>query len=62
MRTRWILAVILALVGLTFVGQGLGYIGGSGMTGSTFWAIVGATLIVAAAVIASIAVRSRPPA
>ncbi len=62
MRTRWILAVILALVGLTFVGQGLGYIGGSGMTGSTFWAIVGATLIVAAAVIATTAVKSRPPA
>ncbi len=62
MRTRWILAVILAVVGLTFVGQGLGYIGGSGMTGSTFWAIVGAILIVAAAVIAWTAVRSRPPA
>jgi glucose dehydrogenase len=59
-RTRWILAVILALVGLTFIGQGVGYIGGSGMTGSSFWAVVGAILIVVAAVLAWTAVRSRP--
>ncbi|HEY8636221.1 MAG TPA: hypothetical protein VIL81_03065 [Candidatus Limnocylindrales bacterium] len=60
MRTRWILAVILALVGLTFIGQGSGYIGGSGMTGSSFWAVVGAILVVVAAVLAWTAVRSRP--
>ncbi|HEY8817291.1 MAG TPA: hypothetical protein VIM25_00525 [Candidatus Limnocylindrales bacterium] len=60
MRTIWILAVILALVGLTFVGQGLGYVGGSGMTGSSFWAVVGAILVIVAAVLAWTAVRSRP--
>jgi hypothetical protein len=59
-RTRWIAAVLLALVGLTFLGQGLGYIGGSAMTGSSFWAIVGAILIVAAAVVAWTAVNRRP--
>jgi len=59
-RTIWILAVILALVGLTFVGQGLGYVGGSGMTGSSFWAVVGAILVIVAAVLAWTAVRSRP--
>jgi hypothetical protein len=58
-RTRWIAAVLLALVGLTFLGQGLGYIGGSAMTGSSFWAIVGAVLLVAAAVVAWTAIRDR---
>jgi uncharacterized membrane protein YhaH (DUF805 family) len=59
-RTRWILAAILALVGLTFVGQGLGYIGGSGMTGSSFWAVVGAILVVVAAFVARAAIKARP--
>jgi glucose dehydrogenase len=61
-RTRWIAALLLALTGLTFVGQGLGFIGGSAMTGSSFWAIVGAVLVVVAAVVAWTAVRSRRPA
>jgi hypothetical protein len=41
----------LAPVGGIFPGQGPGYIGGSSMTGSTFWAVVGAVLIAAAAVL-----------
>jgi hypothetical protein len=61
-RTRWIAAVLLALVGLTFLGQGLGYIGGSAMTGSSFWAVVGAVLLVAAAVVAWTTIRDRRPA
>jgi hypothetical protein len=59
-RTRWIAAALLGLVGLTFIGQGLGYIGGSAMSGSSFWAVVGAILVVVAAVVAWTAVRSRP--
>ena len=41
----------MALVGVIFIGQGLGYIGGSRMTGSSFWAVVGAVLLVAAVVL-----------
>jgi len=44
-------AVVLGLTGGTFVGQGLGYIPGSFMTGDAFWALVGAVLLVAALVL-----------
>ena len=62
MRTRWIVAALLALVGLTFIGQGLGYIGGSAMSGSSFWAVAGAVLLVVAGFVAWTAFRARPPA
>lgn len=35
------LGVVLVLVGLLWTGQGLGWIGGSAMTGVTIWAVVG---------------------
>jgi glucose dehydrogenase len=41
-------SVVLALVGLIWLGQGVGLIGGSAMSGSSFWAIVGVVLLVAA--------------
>lgn len=34
-------AVLLVAVGLLWTLQGLGYVGGSAMTGESFWAIVG---------------------
>jgi hypothetical protein len=61
-RTRWIVAALLALVGLTFIGQGLGYIGGSAMSGNSFWAVVGAILAVVAVFVARTTFRARPPA
>jgi hypothetical protein len=52
MRTsRLVIAVILALVGLVWVGQGTGIIAGSAMSGSSFWAIIGALLLIAAAAV-----------
>ena len=36
--TRLVLAAVLALVGIVWLGQGLGFIAGSFMTGSLFWA------------------------
>jgi hypothetical protein len=56
--TRLVLATVLALVGIIWLGQGLGYIGGSFMTGSPFWAVVGAILL-AAAVVTVLAERRR---
>jgi hypothetical protein len=38
---RRILGALLFLIGAVWLGQGLGLIQGSSMTGSTFWAIVG---------------------
>ncbi len=39
---RRILGALLALTGIVWLGQGLDLISGSSMTGSTFWAVVGA--------------------
>lgn len=46
--SRIIVAVIVGLVGLVWLGQGLGYIPGSFMSGSQFWATVGTLLLVVA--------------
>ena len=63
MRTsRLFIALLAALVGGVWLGQGLGYIGGSFMTGSAFWAVVGAALLVLALVIVLVEVRRRPRA
>lgn len=45
----WVLLVlggILVVVGLLWLGQGVGLIGGSFMTGHAVWAVVGAVCIV----------------
>ena len=39
---RRILGAVLVLTGVVWVGQGLDLIQGSSMTGSTFWAVMGA--------------------
>jgi hypothetical protein len=44
---RVAISLILALLGAVWLGQGLGFIGGSFMTGSPFWAVLGAVLLVA---------------
>ena len=52
MTLGYVIAVLMALVGVVFIGQGLGYLGGSSMTGSSFWAVVGGLLLIGAAVLA----------
>lgn len=36
----------LFLLGTLWFGQGIGVVGGSGMTGQAFWAVVGAVLVI----------------
>jgi uncharacterized membrane protein HdeD (DUF308 family) len=48
---RRILGVLLVLTGAVWVGQGLSAIKGSSMTGSNFWAVVGAVCVVAGLVL-----------
>jgi hypothetical protein len=43
---RRILGALLVLTGAVWMGQGLRLIQGSSMTGSTFWAVVGAICLV----------------
>lgn len=42
---RRILGVLLVLTGAVWLGQGFRLIQGSSMTGSTFWAVVGALCV-----------------
>jgi hypothetical protein len=49
---RYIVAAVLAVVGLVWIGQGLGYIGGSGMSGQPIFAVIGAVLVLAGAALA----------
>ena len=53
------LGVLLTVAGVVWALQGLGYVGGSSMTGSSFWAIVGP--IVAAAGVSLLYVTVRGP-
>ena len=55
--SRLAVAAILGLAGATFLGQGLGLIPGSFMTGDPFWAVVGAVLLVAAATLLATEMR-----
>lgn len=41
------LGLVLLVAGAVFFGQGMGWIGGSFMTGETKWAVIGAALVVA---------------
>lgn len=52
-------AVVLFLIGAVWVGQGIGLIGGSAMSGSSFWAIVGAVLVIVAIWLALSGLRGR---
>jgi hypothetical protein len=51
-RIRLAVAVLLALVGLVWVGQGLGLLPGSFMSNQSIWAIIGAAVLVGAALVA----------
>jgi uncharacterized membrane protein HdeD (DUF308 family) len=46
MRIRPITGVLLCLVGLLWIGQGVGTVRGSFMTGHAGWAVVGAAALV----------------
>ncbi len=48
-RLRLAIAIVLLLVGLVWIGQGTGLVGGSGMSGQSIWALIGIVLVVAAA-------------
>lgn len=43
-----VVAVVVGLLGLVWLGQGVGLIGGSFMTGQRTWAVIGAVLVLVA--------------
>ena len=54
------LGALIALVGIVFMLQGLGAIGGSAMSGSTFWAVAGPVIALVGLAMAGIGLRRRP--
>lgn len=54
--SRLIVAVVLFLVGLLWIGQGTGLIGGSAMSNMVVFAVIGAVLLVVAV---AVLVRER---
>ena len=54
-----VFGVAAALAGLVWTLQGLGYVGGSFMSGATVWAIIGPVFALAGLVLIIIASRSR---
>jgi len=54
-----IVGVAAVLAGLIWTLQGLGYVGGSFMSGATMWAIIGPVVALAGLVLIIIASRSR---
>src|SRR5438067_13868748 len=65
-RVGWMKRVVLivvgglvALTGLVWTLQGLGYIGGSFMTGATLWAVIGPVVLLAGLAIMVAGLRGR---
>ena len=60
---RQVLLVVIGLAavvaGIIWTLQGLGYVGGSFMTGATVWAIIGPVVAVAGLVLLAVAGRAR---
>jgi hypothetical protein len=51
-RGRLVVSIVMLLVGLLWIGQGMGILGGSAMSGQSLWAVIGGVMLVAAAVVA----------
>ena len=54
------IGIVVALLGAVFTLQGLGFIGGSAMSGSTLWAILGPIIAVAGIVLVVVGLRRGP--
>ena len=61
MRGRLVIGAALVLIGVVWIGQGIGLIGGSFMTGEAVWAVIGAIALLFGAVLIRSARRGRTP-
>jgi hypothetical protein len=59
-KPLWVLVGgVLAILGLLFTLQGANVIGGSAMSGTTFWTVAGPIIIVIGLMVATVGVRGR---
>jgi hypothetical protein len=63
MKNSLLIAVgaLLVIAGVVWGLQGLGYIGGSVMSGVTFWAVAGPLVALAGLAMTAVGVRRRSP-
>jgi hypothetical protein len=54
-----VIGVAAALAGLVWTLQGLGYVGGSFMSGATVWAVIGPLVLLAGLVLIVVGMRAR---
>jgi hypothetical protein len=54
-----VVGLAAALAGLVWTLQGLGYVGGSFMSGVTVWAVIGPVVALAGLVLITVGLRSR---
>jgi hypothetical protein len=54
-----VIGALVAVTGAVWTLQGLGYIGGSFMSGATLWAVIGPVVLVAGLMIMAAAPRGR---
>jgi hypothetical protein len=54
-----VIGLVAALAGLVWTLQGLGYVGGSFMSGATVWAIIGPIVALAGLVLITLGLRRR---
>jgi len=54
-----VIGVVAALAGLVWTLQGLGYVGGSFMSGATVWAVIGPLVLLAGLVLIVVGMRTR---
>jgi hypothetical protein len=59
MRVALVVGVLLCLVGAVWIGQGVGTIHGSFMTGHGIWAVIGAVVFVIGLALLSGVARAR---
>ena len=60
--TSVVLGLVALLVGLLWIGQGLGYVPGSFMTGARMWFWIGLAVAALGLVLLLRGLRRRPPA
>jgi hypothetical protein len=57
---RLVIGALLVLVGIVWVGQGVGWIEGSFMTGEAVWAVIGAVCLALGAMLLVTTLRVSP--
>ena len=54
-----VIGLVAALAGLVWTLQGLGYVGGSFMSGATVWAVIGPIVVLVGLALITLGLRSR---